>query len=160
MTNLWLFCCRDIMQAKSATKLVINNLIYTCYYFEMTKGWSLRRLFNVACWFTLAGLMSICQRTIIYFPHADTQCSQSCKSTHLGKEYCGAVSQTRSGKTCQAWDSMSPHFHVLTNPALFPDQQTPKGVCRNPVGEPGGPWCHTTDPGTRWELCDIPMCGK
>ena len=22
------------------------------------------------------------------------------------------------------------------------------------------PWCYTTDPNTRWEYCNIPICGK
>lgn len=22
------------------------------------------------------------------------------------------------------------------------------------------PWCYTTDPGKRWEYCDIPMCDE
>ena len=30
--------------------------------------------------------------------------------------------------------------------------------CRNPDGEPKGPWCYTTDPDERWEYCDIPGC--
>uniref|UniRef100_A0A8D2JJR7 Kringle domain-containing protein n=1 Tax=Sciurus vulgaris TaxID=55149 RepID=A0A8D2JJR7_SCIVU len=31
--------------------------------------------------------------------------------------------------------------------------------CRNPDGEPR-PWCFTTDPNKRWELCNIPRCSK
>ena len=31
--------------------------------------------------------------------------------------------------------------------------------CRNPDGEPGV-WCYTTNANKRWELCDVPICGK
>ena len=32
---------------------------------------------------------------------------------------------------------------------------------RNPDDdEPQGPWCYTTDPDTRWEYCDVPLCGR
>ena len=30
--------------------------------------------------------------------------------------------------------------------------------CRNPDGEPGGPWCYTTDPQVRWAYCGVPKC--
>ena len=30
--------------------------------------------------------------------------------------------------------------------------------CRNPDGEPCGPWCYTEDPAKRWEYCDVKMC--
>ena len=28
--------------------------------------------------------------------------------------------------------------------------------CRNPGSEEAGPWCYTTQPGVRFELCDVP----
>eukprot|EP00105_Crassostrea_gigas_P043077 XP_019927225.1 PREDICTED: plasminogen [Crassostrea gigas] len=32
-----------------------------------------------------------------------------------------------------------------------------KTICRNPDNEPA-PWCYTTDPNKRWELCNISDC--
>lgn len=32
--------------------------------------------------------------------------------------------------------------------------------CRNPNNSPEGPWCYTTDPGTQWESCDVPVCSQ
>ncbi|CAH1253112.1 PKD2L1 [Branchiostoma lanceolatum] len=33
-----------------------------------------------------------------------------------------------------------------------------QNYCRN-TGDRTGVWCYTTDPSTRWELCDVPVCG-
>ena len=66
---------------------------------------------------------------------------------------------TVSGRTCQRWDSQSPHRHTRNNPVDFPDV-TLEGAgnrCRNPDGEPK-PWCYTTDSGKRWEYCNVPDC--
>lgn len=35
-----------------------------------------------------------------------------------------------------------------------------RNYCRNPDGEPGGPWCYTNDRNKRWEYCNIPSCRK
>ena len=32
-----------------------------------------------------------------------------CKTTTVGNEYDGGLAKTTSGKTCQRWDSQSPH---------------------------------------------------
>ncbi|KAI8509532.1 hypothetical protein Bbelb_133800 [Branchiostoma belcheri] len=72
--------------------------------------------------------------------------------------YRGTVSVTNTGKTCQRWDSQTPHGHCNT-PADYPSAGLEQNYCRNPDGEPGV-WCYTTDPNSRWELCDVPSCGK
>ncbi|KAL8275639.1 hypothetical protein Esti_000590 [Eimeria stiedai] len=60
--------------------------------------------------------------------------------------YRGCQTQTRLGKTCQAWASQSPHKHnVLTT--------EDHNFCRNPGGEPYI-WCFTTDPAVRFDICD------
>ncbi|XP_066266631.1 uncharacterized protein [Branchiostoma lanceolatum] len=70
--------------------------------------------------------------------------------------YRGTVSVTRTNKTCQHWDSQTPHSHSKT-PANHPSSGLEQNYCRNPDGE-SGVWCYTTDPGTRWEYCDVPVC--
>ena len=73
----------------------------------------------------------------------------------------GTVSTTVSGKTCQAWSSNSPH--VPTGAALLDANYTDgsraaaQNYCRNPDLS-YGLWCYTTDPNTRWEACDVPLC--
>ena len=81
-----------------------------------------------------------------------------------GASYRGVVATTVSGRTCQKWTSQQPHEHV--NAPEDHDNGFGLGnhaYCRNPDGGPNGhesgPWCYTTDPNVRFELCDIPTCG-
>ena len=38
--------------------------------------------------------------------------------------------------------------------------QEARNFCRNPGGEEDTPWCYTQDTTKRWEVCDIPFCGR
>eukprot|EP00058_Branchiostoma_floridae_P007110 XP_002592598.1 hypothetical protein BRAFLDRAFT_68921 [Branchiostoma floridae] len=75
-----------------------------------------------------------------------------------GASYRGEVSVTPTGRTCQRWDSQTPHGHKVT-PANHPSSGLEHNYCRNPDGSPGV-WCYTTDPDTTWEYCDVTICGK
>ena len=55
----------------------------------------------------------------------------------------------RLGKTCQNWDSQSPHSHNTATSGWG----VRGNYCRNPDGK-SGIWCYTTDPGTPFEYCD------
>eukprot|EP01048_Picozoa_sp_COSAG05_P018637 COSAG05_NODE_2760_length_2673_cov_1.796426_1_plen_449_part_10 len=66
--------------------------------------------------------------------------------------YVGTQATTKTGSTCQAWDSQLPNTHPYTS-SLFP-QLAGHNFCRNPDNRPGGPWCFTTD-GAPWESCGI-----
>lgn len=82
-----------------------------------------------------------------------------CLKDNLQKEYRGTISVTTSGKTCQRWDEQAPHKHSRTRND-YPDANLVENYCRNPDNEPGGAWCYTTDEDTRWEYCDVPVCGE
>ncbi|KAG8142601.1 hypothetical protein E2320_005809, partial [Naja naja] len=71
-----------------------------------------------------------------------------------GATYKGNISVTKSGIECQAWNSTIPHEHSYRGKDLQ------RNYCRNPRGEEGGPWCFTSDPGTRHEVCKIPLCSE
>ncbi|XP_019616148.1 PREDICTED: plasminogen-like [Branchiostoma belcheri] len=73
-----------------------------------------------------------------------------------GASYRGTVSVTATGKTCQRWDSQTPHRHTIT-PAKYPSLE--QNYCRNPDGE-SGVWCYTTDPSVRWGYCNVPPCAS
>ncbi|KAM3930890.1 plasminogen-like [Leptodactylus fuscus] len=74
-----------------------------------------------------------------------------------GKTYRGTECKTRSGKTCQEWTATIPHTPNYT-PKNYPNAGLDSNFCRNPDGDPNGPWCYTTDPNQRFEFCDIPKC--
>ena len=76
---------------------------------------------------------------------------EECIKTPKGIDYFGMVNVTKSGRTCQAWNKQQPHKHRIWS---LNDEGN---YCRNPDGEPW-PWCYTTDPDTRFEMCDIPFC--
>ncbi|XP_066271084.1 uncharacterized protein [Branchiostoma lanceolatum] len=73
-----------------------------------------------------------------------------------GASYRGTVSETATGKTCQRWDSQTPHGHSRTS-RNYPSGGLEQNYCRNPDGWTGL-WCYTTDPNQRWELCNVPVC--
>jgi hypothetical protein len=88
----------------------------------------------------------------LYF-YLDPANIKQCLTEAKGSYYNGHKNTTKSGLTCQAWGSNTPHKHRFGN---FDDSLN---NCRNPDGS-GKPWCYTMDPKKRWEYCDIPMCCK
>ncbi|CAH1777812.1 unnamed protein product, partial [Owenia fusiformis] len=85
-----------------------------------------------------------------------------CSLSPFAHMYLGKTAKTISGRTCQRWDSQSPHPHDKYDPALFPEStiEEASNYCRNPTNNPGGAWCYTTDVDVEWEYCDIPLCGR
>lgn len=62
-----------------------------------------------------------------------------------GTTYTGKANTTESGLTCEMWSS---------------DDYTDFGehnFCRDTFDESRA-WCYTTDSGTAWEYCDVPLC--
>ena len=51
------------------------------------------------------------------------------------------------------------HFSPTVDPRHFLRETIAEqeNYCRNPDGEPKV-WCYTTNPGDRWERCDVPLC--
>ncbi|XP_062584101.1 plasminogen-like, partial [Saccostrea cucullata] len=83
---------------------------------------------------------------------------KDCKISVEGLEYRGNISVTVSGKSCQRWDSQTPHSHGYAE-RLPGNASEHENYCRNPKpGMEATPWCYTMDPDTRWELCQIPFC--
>ncbi|XP_004839817.1 hepatocyte growth factor isoform X1 [Heterocephalus glaber] len=76
-----------------------------------------------------------------------------------GDSYKGTVSVTKSGIKCQPWSSMIPHEHSFL-PSSYRGKDLQENYCRNPRGEEGGPWCFTSKPEVRHEVCDIPQCSE
>jgi apolipoprotein(a) len=90
-----------------------------------------------------------------------TDIASFCKSSDAGWEFTGHLTQTITGRTCQSWNLQAPQAHAYTSDDMFPDGSVAiaSNRCRNPdKGFTGGPWCFTTDPLVRWQLCDVPKC--
>lgn len=71
--------------------------------------------------------------------------------------YRGTVNVTANGRECQQWAIQSPHAHGYT-PEAYPDAglDGDHNFCRSPGGlRHRRPFCLTTDPAVRWEVCDV-----
>jgi len=91
----------------------------------------------------------------------DKECGIENVDCQVGKggDYRGGVSQTVSGRTCQAWNVQTPHKQKIGKIGKVGNHNQ----CRNPTaraGDGAGVWCYTTDPDKRWELCDVPKCSN
>ena len=71
-------------------------------------------------------------------------------------DYRGYINQSINGKQCQEWASQIPHEHKFSS-EKWPLAGLESNYCRNPNGD-SLPWCYTTDPKTRWDWCDVPIC--
>ncbi|PAA55510.1 hypothetical protein BOX15_Mlig022132g2 [Macrostomum lignano] len=76
-----------------------------------------------------------------------------------------SVSRTKSSKPCQSWTVRYCSWHTLKRTCHVPNptakaSQSTGNTCRT-FTEQGGsnkPWCYTKT-STRWETCNIPLCG-
>ncbi|KAI8482529.1 hypothetical protein Bbelb_397650 [Branchiostoma belcheri] len=75
-----------------------------------------------------------------------------------GASYRGTVSVTKTGRTCQRWDSQTPHVHDRT-PWKYPSSGLEQNYCRNPDGT-ASLWCYTMHRSSRWEYCNVPNCAS
>ncbi|KAM5234506.1 hepatocyte growth factor-like protein isoform 4-T5 [Hipposideros larvatus] len=72
-----------------------------------------------------------------------------------GVKYRGTVAITTGGLPCQHWSHRFPNDHRYM-PTLRNGLE--ENFCRNPDGDPRGPWCYTTDPAVRFQSCGIKSC--
>jgi hypothetical protein len=85
-------------------------------------------------------------------PLPEAGCDES-TTAFQNVDYRGCQSRTRSNRECQKWTAQSPHAHSR-KPENYPNFGLgDHNYCRNP-DEEGTIWCYTTDPASRWELCD------
>ncbi|XP_078610906.1 uncharacterized protein LOC144881610 [Branchiostoma floridae x Branchiostoma japonicum] len=96
--------------------------------------------------------------TFLFCPHQGVNGETGECMEGDGESYRGTVAHTTTGLECQRWDSHSPHVHYAYTPFWYPNAGLDENYCRNPDGNDIGPWCFTTDPDVRWQLCDVPTC--
>uniref|UniRef100_A0A8C6W6A3 Macrophage stimulating 1 (hepatocyte growth factor-like) n=1 Tax=Nannospalax galili TaxID=1026970 RepID=A0A8C6W6A3_NANGA len=72
-----------------------------------------------------------------------------------GVSYRGTMARTADGLPCQAWSHKFPNDHKYTP---TPKNGLEKNFCRNPDGDPRGPWCYTINHTVRFQSCGIKSC--
>jgi len=102
-------------------------------------------------------------------PEPEPVNEENCQASgdSIGQAYSGTTAVTKSGKTCQNWDTQSPHKHTRDDSGGYSSYWNKLGessaeamnYCRNPDATGGGLWCYTTDSSKRWEYCTVPTCG-
>ncbi|XP_040070662.2 inactive tyrosine-protein kinase transmembrane receptor ROR1 isoform X1 [Ixodes scapularis] len=73
---------------------------------------------------------------------------------HGGEDYRGTVAETISGLPCQLWT----HQILFSRIAEYPEIVGGHNYCRNPGGMDVQPWCFTSGPVVKKEVCNIPKC--
>uniref|UniRef100_A0A8C2WPB7 Plasminogen n=1 Tax=Cyclopterus lumpus TaxID=8103 RepID=A0A8C2WPB7_CYCLU len=58
-------------------------------------------------------------------------------------------------KVASCGDAAGPGIKDEDCPVIYSDLR--RNLCRNPDGDKA-PWCYTTDPGVRWEYCNLEKC--
>ncbi|CAG0904076.1 unnamed protein product [Darwinula stevensoni] len=87
-----------------------------------------------------------------------------CKLSQKGGEYVGVKDKTISGFDCIPWLNLESSDGDRIRGARkgsFSDELTNShNFCRNPNGNPGGPWCNINprQPKMKWEYCDVSFC--
>ncbi|XP_050536956.1 uncharacterized protein LOC126903058 isoform X1 [Daktulosphaira vitifoliae] len=84
--------------------------------------------------------------------------SKKCKMTGPGVEYGGRINNTKTGYSCLKWTDAPNEIPGKTS---FPDRSliAAGNRCRNPTGDPGGPWCYIMVDGTIInDYCDVISC--
>jgi len=95
---------------------------------------------------------------LIYFVHNIIIIHTECRLTGPGVEYGGNANVTKSGYACSKWSDVE---DSSVADSKFPDggRSAAGNRCRNPTGDPGGPWCYTfVDRVTVSDYCDTPGC--
>jgi len=77
-------------------------------------------------------------------------CWQPLSDVYDAVEYTGTQSRSNGGYDCANWNDESVHEHKF--------KAGDHNYCRNPDGGADGPWCYTTDPDTKWDLCPVDQC--
>ena len=64
-----------------------------------------------------------------------------CMTDDKGEKYRGFVDRTFDNKECQRWDVNHAKYKILS----YFRQDRNHNFCRNPDGDPKGPWCYLKD---------------
>ncbi|XP_056157167.1 prothrombin [Lampris incognitus] len=88
------------------------------------------------------------------------ECTEGQCSAGTGVNYLGNINVTVSGRICQFWSSNFPHPVIREFNSSEPGSILKENFCRNPDGNPSGPWCFTRDPTRQKEACSVPKCGE
>ncbi|XP_035679932.1 uncharacterized protein LOC118418200 [Branchiostoma floridae] len=120
------------------------------------KGRGGLRLEIVGCTSSSCSLRNTNHKTVQFYHRHQVMCTEPECIAGRGINYRGKQNVTRTGRTCQKWDSHDPQYHCTT-PSLYPDADLTENYCRNIPNHPAkAPWCYTGE--QDWEYCSIERC--
>ncbi|XP_035679933.1 uncharacterized protein LOC118418201 [Branchiostoma floridae] len=120
------------------------------------KGRGGLRLEIVGCTSSSCSLRNTNHKTVQFYHRHQVMCTEPECIAGRGINYRGKQNVTRTGRTCQKWDSHDPQYHCTT-PSLYPDADLSENYCRNIPDYPAkAPWCYTGE--QDWEYCSIERC--
>uniref|UniRef100_T1IJ71 Tyrosine-protein kinase receptor n=1 Tax=Strigamia maritima TaxID=126957 RepID=T1IJ71_STRMM len=85
-------------------------------------------------------------------PQYNAENDQACY-TGKGEEYRGSIRQSKNGHQCQLWS-----HQLRYKSSDYPELIGGHNYCRNPGSVEDQPWCYTTNPLVRKEVCSVSKC--
>ena len=166
--------CRCLNSEYHVKRFTSVNCYFACeVYFIIGDLFSYWRPFNVK---SLRNHFVLKNTLFAEFPE--------CKLDPRGHEYKGHIDKTKSGRTCQHWDTL-PYDTILSLMNPKPNQNGKKtgkdpggnkgstkdpvvldleeNYCRgysHPSASTQGPWCYVEGAEDEWEECDVPLCKR
>ncbi|GAB0186942.1 plasminogen [Grus japonensis] len=104
------------------------------------------------------GVWILTRNKQFYKTNNEKECAEKCEAERNFN--CRAFLFTRKKLQCLtlAENAKMTVMFNSTEAVLYEKKRLEENYCRNPDGDESGPWCYTTDPGTRFDYCNIPDC--
>jgi hypothetical protein len=137
-------------------------IFFVLFIFILAGGIAMVKSYQCAnAGFMETGQQSVVAVTALAASEAGTLIGTSSEASEVmtgdGADYRGVQTVTKSGLTCENWDSTSSKMEGFTS-TDYPNADLVSNYCRNPYNandayKAGTIWCKTVDPHEYWEEC-------